>query len=458
MYSEVWSILHFLIGVPLHFCFHRGFRTLRDPFKTLPASRHLRQRFRIHPTSLMSYWPFSHDSQAEQRQEDTQEDQPRPSPRNTRSSGLPLHPPLGLGRARSPTALAASPGRQAFFPPNLVVDPPSPSNFEDSDNSMAASQSELDRLQQVAESAIAAATAAARALEAAQNRVKKPELPPFDKKNVDLWIKRVESAYVRASVTQPKDKFAYLEPKFTVDFNPKVNDFLFGDQTAERWTEFLQYLRDEYGRTARQQTATLLSSHPRSGLRPTQFLVNLKDKTKRVTMDDIYKEILFKSLPADVQHSLVDKVDDWTAEETAKACDKFFDNEGRPLSSTTSSVNAVDETLQQESSPYSNPFPHPEDEVNAVSFRKFSKDNKFGGGRFSNHSSNSFKPKSFSNSSSGSQQSSRRDGNPIRSNGLCFVHDKHGDKANLCFPGCSRFASHKGQKASQGNAMASRRT
>ena len=435
------------------------FDHISDAFKTRSASQLLRRRICIPSTSFMSYWPFSLDSQVEQRQEDTQEQQQRPSPRNTRSSGLPLHPPLGKGRATSPAARAVSPGRQVFFPPNLVVDPPSPSNFEDEDSNMAASQSELDRLQQVAESAIAAATAAARALEAAQNRNKKPDLPPFDRKNVDLWIKRVENAYVRSNVTQPRDKFAYLEPKFTVDFNTKVNDYLFGEQTEARWVEFLQYLRDEYGRSVRQQTATLLAAHPRSGLRPTQFLVNLKDKTKRVTMDTIYREIFFKSLPPDVLHSLVDKIDDWTAEETAKACDKYFDNEGRPLSaSTPPSVNAVDEPLHPESSPFTSPFPASEEDVNAVPFRRFSKDNKFGGNRFSSHSSTSFKPKSFSNTSSGGQQSSRRDGNPIRANGLCFVHDKHGDKANLCFPGCSRFSSHKGQKATQGNATASRRT
>ena len=405
----------------------------------------------------MSYWPFALDSQAKQRQEDSQEAPPQPSPRATRSSGLPLHPPLGKGRAKSPSALSTSPGRQAFFPPNLVVDPPSPSNFEDSDSSMAqASQSELDRLQSIATAAIEAATAATRALEAAQGRAKKPDLPAFDKKNVELWIKRVESAYTRSNVTLPRDKFAYLEPKFTVDFNTKVNDFLFGAATETRWNEFLEYLREEYGRSVRQQTATLLASHPRSGLRPTQFLVNLKDKTKKVTMDDIYKEILFKSLPSDVQHSLVDKIDDWSAEEAAKACDKYFDNEGRPLSSSTpSSVNAVDDTLHPEPSPFTSPFPAPEEDVNAVSFRKFSRDNKFGGNRFPN---NSFKPKGSSNFSSNRQQSSRRDDNPIRSNGLCFVHDKHGDKANLCFPGCSRFSTHKGQKATQGNAQASRRT
>ena len=406
----------------------------------------------------MSYWPFSHDSQAEQTQSNLRE----PSPHhNTRSSGQPLLPPLGRANGpRSPSALAAaSPGHHQFFPPDLAVEPASPSNFEDASqppgDEMA--ESEVDRLARVAEAAIQAATAAANALAAAQARVKKPELPPFDKKNVDIWIQRMEAAYTRAGVTTAKDKFAYLEPKFPVDFNVTINSFLFGEATDARWREFIAYLKEEFGKNKRQQTAILLSAHSRSGLRPTQFLINLKDKTKKVTMDHIYKEILFKSLPSDVQHSLVDKIDNWTADEAAEACDKYFDNEGRPLtsSSSTASVNAVDDHLQPE--PYSSPFQDstPEEDVNAVSFRRFSKDNKFGSGRQPN---NSFKKPFPSNSSSSRPQAARQGNNPIRANGLCFIHDKHGDKANLCFPGCSRFSTHKGQKASQGNGSASRRT
>ena len=403
----------------------------------------------------MSYWPFSSESQDKQQAS---------SNHNTRSSGQPFLPPLpAAGRAdrgpRSPAALAA-PGHQDFFPPSLVLDPASsPSNFEDADFNnlveMASAQSEIERLQQIANDAIAAATAATRALTAAQSRSKKPELPSFDKKNVDLWIKRVESAYLRAGVTQPAEKFAHLEPKFTVDFNSKVNDFLFGEQTEVKWQEFLDYLRKEYGRTARQQAVTMLSSHPRSGLRPSQFMVNLKEKTKKVTMDELYKEILFKSIPAEIQRILVDKWDDWSADQAAEAADKFFDSEGRPLSSSSSSpVNAVDEQLQPDSQSFTPAFSMPDEEdVNAVPYRRFSRDSKSGGGRGNFSNNNSFRRGFSSNSSS-----TRPQKDPICSNGLCFVHDRHGDKANLCFPGCSRFATHKGKKATVGNAQASRRT
>ena len=326
-------------------------------------------------------------------------------------------------------------------------------------------ETEVERLSRVAEAAINAATAAANALAAANQRSRKPELPPFDKKNIDLWIKRVEAAYLRAGVTLPKDKFAYLEPKFPVDFNVKVNDFLFGDATAERWDEFLVYLREEFGKSKRQQAATFLSPHPRSGLRPSQFLINLKDKTKKVTMDDLHKEILIKSLPADVQNALVDKWDDFTAAEAATAADKYFDNEGKQLSasSTSSSVNAVQPQEHHEEQPlYTSPFSDDDTDVNFVSKRQFNRSNKFGG---NNNGGFRQKQRPFSSNSSSNHNSSRPNGsssarqqnNHIKANGLCFAHDKYGQDAHTCFEGCSKFAQHKGKKLSAGNAMPGRR-
>ena len=331
-------------------------------------------------------------------------------------------------------------------------------------------ETEVERLTRVATAAIEAATAATNALAAAQSRAKKPELPPFDKKNVDIWIQRVEAAYTRAGVTTAKDKFAYLEPKFPVDFNVTINSYLFGTANDERWNEFIAFLKDEFGRNKRQQTAFLLSSHSRSGLKPSQFLINLKDKSKKVTLDDIHKEILIKSLPSDIQHSLVDRFDDMTAEETAKAADKYFDKEGKPISTSSSTVNSVQpqpqqhqQHQQQEDSAYTPLFEDEDTDVNYISKRQFNKNNKFGG-----NNNNNFRPKTrpfFSNASSASSNSTRpsssstsRFNSNIKPSGLCWAHEKFKHEAQTCFEGCSKFSQHQGKKIYPGNAAPGRRT
>ena len=60
---------------------------------------------------------------------------------------------------------------------------------------------------------------------------KKPELPPFDSKNVLIWIRRVEAAYARVGVVEAKDKFAWMESIFQVKLDPQIDAYLYGDNT-----------------------------------------------------------------------------------------------------------------------------------------------------------------------------------------------------------------------------------
>ena len=150
-----------------------------------------------------------------------------PTPRDIRATArderiqhlqLPENP---LGRAaliRSRSPSPAAPGGVFNFPPALPQ--PQPEQFENANNmgDQATVQALTDALQGVRVSS------------------RKPELPAFDSKNVDIWLKRVDNAYRRSGVTDPKDKFAFVETKFAVDADPKINEFLYGDGSADDWT------------------------------------------------------------------------------------------------------------------------------------------------------------------------------------------------------------------------------
>ena len=60
------------------------------------------------------------------------------------------------------------------------------------------------------------------ALQGMKASSRKPDLPAFDQNNIELWIKRVDNAYRRAGVTDPKDKFAHIESKFAVDIDSRI--------------------------------------------------------------------------------------------------------------------------------------------------------------------------------------------------------------------------------------------
>ena len=191
-------------------------------------------------------------------------------------------------------------------------------------------------------SALSTLTAHAASLPAAAPtpQRKKPELPPFDPKHINRWIDRLKAAYQRANVTLAKDKFAFLESTFDVAANPRINQFLYGTNTDAEWTRFMEFLKEEYGRTRRQKAALLISEFPRQGLRPSQYLAKVNEDTEGITLDDIKKEHLLKSLPSRVRELLGKDVEEWTADQVATKADSYFDKQGNLLEKSYD-INAV---------------------------------------------------------------------------------------------------------------------
>ena len=305
--------------------------------------------------------------------------------------------------------------------------------------------------------------------------LKKPELPQFDKANIEIWIKRVESAYARVRVTDPKLKFAHLESKFDVNADPIINNFLFEtDATADTWTSFLEYLRARYGRTKKQEALSVINGTPREGRTPSQLVALMKERAGGVTLDDVLKEQLLKELPADVHRQIIDKVDDLSFEETGKLADKWFDKDGKPLlSAAPSTIHSVSasESSSRQPTPSSNasaaastfdsnnlasftaPFNDQDDDadINAVRFRQGQKQSfrvkngsasrgngnqnsgqngSRGGGQKSNSNN---RPQNGGNGNSGSNSTQKK---------VCPFHIKYGQEAERCLPWCMLYPQH----------------
>ena len=204
------------------------------------------------------------------------------------------------------------------------------------------------------------------ALQGVRVSSRKPELPAFDSKNIDIWLKRVDNAYRRSGVTDPKDKFAFIEPKFACDTDPRINELLFGDCTAEDWTALETYLRGRYGRTKAQQASVILDGVQRDGKLPSEMFAFVKERVGTITVDDIIKEMVLRELPTDIRRTIHDKVKDLGGAETVKIADEYFDRNGKPLHKPApSNVNAVNEV------PGLIDTEDEADEVNAVGGRRF---------------------------------------------------------------------------------------
>ena len=286
----------------------------------------------------------------------------------------------------------------------------------------------------------AAALPAATAAAASAPPRKKPEMPPFDAKHVNRWIKRLEAAYQRAGVSLAKDKFAFLESTFEVTANPRINKFLYGTNTDDDWRQFLEFLKEEYGRTTREKAALLISEYPRQGLTPTQYMAQMDEDTEGISLDDIKKEQLLKTLPARIRELMGKEVERLTANEVATKADAYFDKRGNLLERTYD-VSAVDLTTPVDPTPE----PQSEDgEINQI-HRPVNRGTGYRPSR------TNFRP----NTSRPGRSTSR----PAKlTDGLCRSHFKFGDEAYTCVAeGCKKKHLLPKKTYAQGNGRGERR-
>ena len=355
---------------------------------------------------------------------------------------LPQH---GLGRAdiiRSRSPSPAAPGATFNFP--SIAPQPQNDQFLNADNNIAnmATQEQLDAIRESLRNEIRAevrqeSAAAAATIPDAIKR--KPEIPAFDKTHVEHWIRRTENAFVRALVTTPRDKFAFLETKFPVDFNPKINDFLWGDPTQTNYDAFIAYLKKEYGTTKQQRVAVVLDGFKRDGKKPSQYVALLEEKTKDINLDDVRKEMLLREMPTDIQRMLQERFENLTLKEAAEAADAYFDQDGKPRHiNKTSSINAA------HSSDFTSPFTDDSEEVNAIN-RRFQNQRN---GNY-NQRGGRGRPQRGGSRPTGSNTAPTPKPNPS----LCFYHNKFGNNATKCEVGCTRFD----EKRFPGNGKAGQR-
>ena len=276
---------------------------------------------------------------------------------------------------------------------------------------------------------------------------RKPEIPNFDKDHIEIWIKRTENAYIRANITSTQEKFAFLESKFPVNFNPGVDEFLYGDATPANWTSFLNYLRAEYGSTKQQRASVFIDGFKRNGRRPSQYAAALDDTTKDVTVDEIKKEMLLREMPMEIRRMLQERIETLLFKDAAKIADSYFDAEGRPRHSTPPSVNEVTSTNRWDAfntPAFTEPFSDDDQAINAIG-RKFSRrppdaqPRKAQGG--SQPQQHVKMGQTIKTKASKAPIAVKANPNyPVKKSfDLCQAHFKFGDKARYCEVSCSRF-------------------
>ena len=302
------------------------------------------------------------------------------------------------------------------------------------------------------------------ALSGLQVSSRKPDLPAFDKSAIEIWIKRVESAFIRSGITRAVEKFAFIESKFAVNEDPSIDKFLFGTASDETWNAFCAYLKKRYGKTTRQKVTSLLEPAQMDGRTPLQFLARLQQNTDGISLDDVYKEICMRQLPNDIQHVICKATEGMSATELMQYAESFYNPDGSRLLKKPAPINAMENATAAPPTPFTSVFnDNNSDEasggdVNAIRGRQgFQQKRPFNNGSNNNNnfSRSKSRGRSFGNggnggaSGGGNNNSSRQNSKPPPDPSLCFYHNMFGDRAKKCDIGCAKSKSGNGPSPRQ---------
>ena len=196
-------------------------------------------------------------------------------------------------------------------------------------------------------------------------------------------------------------------------------------------------------------------------MKPTQYLSQLEEDVRDVTLDDVKKEHLLKTIPPRIREIMGKAVESKSAQEVAKMADQYFDNQGCPLEKSATSISSVTNNAtpatSSSSSSFTTAFVDHESEVNFVNKGKFN--NKSRSRSRPRFGANNNRPNSSSASTTAatSASSTATPRQPQQNNGLCRFHRMFGDTATKCISDCPKHSAFLKKQQQQGNGTGSRR-
>ena len=136
-----------------------------------------------------------------------------------------------------------------------------------------------------------------------RSQIKRVKCEHCESPTSPLWTRSISRDGSRESkLLTSGTKFAFIESKFAVDSDAKINEFLEKpNQTTDDWEAFKKYLVEIHGLSKRDRVKLLLQGVPRDGRRPNQYAAAINELLGPVTLDDILKEIFLKNIPSEVR-------------------------------------------------------------------------------------------------------------------------------------------------------------
>lgn len=237
------------------------------------------------------------------------------------------------------------------------------------------------------------------------------KVPPFWKKDPQLWFTQLEAQFSIASITTELTKFNHIVGVIESDILEHVSDLVRTPPTTEPYIKLKARLIKQFAPSDSQKLKTLLEELPLGDSKPSDLLRKMRQLSCDKVTDDFLQTLWLQRLPTTIHTVLATNTS--TLDELAKLADAMFE-----VTQASSSVAEVSTT-----SPYKL-----DDLFNVVCKLE---------GKIESMRKGFRKPYKSSRQTSRSRSMTPVKKSKFLKKKLCFYHNRFGNKASRCKQPCS---------------------
>lgn len=257
----------------------------------------------------------------------------------------------------------------------------------------------------------------------ARAKLQKVHIPKFNERNPDLWFAQVERSFALSEVTSENDKFDVVSVHLEDHVLLSVEDLITNPPDSDKYSTLKDRLITKFSESSESKLRRLIQGGETNGMKPTSILAHMKRLAPGKGNEAIIRTLFLGQMPESIRPFLT-VWEEEDLEKLAKAADKMIEaNNGSNNNNYNNSNNSV------------GPLPAPS--VDAISTHM-----NFADICRAIKELTEKVEKLQQDHSKGRHRSRSKSANRSRdSQGLCYFHQKFGNTARNCKPGCPRYKS-----------------
>jgi len=248
-------------------------------------------------------------------------------------------------------------------------------------------------------------------------------IPSFWPEEPELWFMQLEGQFALCGITEDETKYAHVLSKIEPKQAREIKDVITRPPTTDKYKTLKRILIQRLTDSQEQRIRQLLEREELGDRKPSQFLRHLSTLAGSTVPNELIRTLWLGRLPAQIQAILATRTDD-RLEEIAEQADRIYEIGAKAVVATTSSSTAQ----QQPSTPQTTTETQimmltKQIAALTVQMTKLTKEWS--------------QERSRNRARSRSRSQRRYRSRTPKRNGVCFYHQRFGQKAERCTQPCT---------------------